>query len=107
MDSYPYQVTSLTTYITILRTVLGVIRNYSSLPYTDTYILHSGTMGFRKSPYTARFTPKVGIFSKKILNYLGINLLENYSRIMLKSVKESLLATYNLSNEEWINLYCF
>ena len=54
------------------------------------------------------FYTKSGCFQKKkILNNLGINILENYSRVMLKSVKESILATYSLSNEVWINLYCF
>lgn len=48
-------------------------------------------------------TPKVGVFSgkknkNKALNNLGINLLENHGRVMLKPVKESILATYSLSN---------
>ena len=62
------------------------------------------TIGYQKSWDSARFTPKVAVFNLQFLNNLGIKLLPYYSRVMLKSVEETIFELLCLSCRVWVEL---
>lgn len=41
-------------------------------------------IGCRKSLYSARFTPKVGVFDEQLLNYLKVNLPISHNKVLLR-----------------------